>query len=273
MNRTPGIATVCTVALALASATACARLDQSEIADLFSQGKELFREANDIVADNPEAGRELYRKAAMRFERIAREGHIRNGKLYYNIGNAYFRMQDIGRAILYYRKAQRYTPHDVNLQQNLQAARARRVDRIPEPQQKIVLKTVFFWHYDLSAPARSIVFIAAFIAFWAGAAVRLWWRPPGLGWALAVLAFVATLFLASLVIETIEWQRQRPGVILARQVVARKGDGESFEKSFTEPLHAGTEFVLLEDRGDWLNVRLQDGRTCWIPAPSAELVR
>ena len=48
---------------------------------------------------DPEQAKALYLKAALRFERIAQEGNIQNGKLYYNMGNTYFRMGDIGRAI------------------------------------------------------------------------------------------------------------------------------------------------------------------------------
>ena len=62
-------------------------LSREETADLFSQGKDLFRRANQLAARNPEEAKKLYRDAAMRFERIAREGGVHNGRLYYNIGN------------------------------------------------------------------------------------------------------------------------------------------------------------------------------------------
>ena len=52
----------------------------------------------------------------------------------------------------------------------------------------------------------------------------------------------------------------------------RKGDGEGFAKSFVEPLHAGTEFELVEQRGRWYHVELADGRRCWVPIDSAGIV-
>ena len=54
---------------------------------------------------------------------------------------------------------------------------------------------------------------------------------------------------------------------------ARKGDADTYEAAFTEPLHAGTEFVLVEDRGDWVQAELSDGRRCWLPARAVGLVR
>jgi len=47
----------------------------------------------------------------------------------------------------------------------------------------------------------------------------------------------------------------------------------TYEASFKDPLHAGTEFVLVEQRNDWLHVELPDGRRCWLPAQAAGLVR
>ena len=68
-----------------------ANLDPAEVADLFSQAKLFFRQANEVVEKNPLRAADLYGKSALRYERIIREGGIRNGKLYYNLGNVYFR--------------------------------------------------------------------------------------------------------------------------------------------------------------------------------------
>jgi tetratricopeptide (TPR) repeat protein len=249
-----------------------ATLSEPEVSDLFSQGKELFREANEASGDDADAARELYQKAALRFERIAREGGIENGKLYYNIGNAYFRMKDIGRAILNYRRAELYTPNDSNLRQNLAYALQRRQDVIEIEAQKKALRTLFFWHYDISSRARAILFAATFAGAWVFATLLLFARRPSLKWLAAISAILAAALLASLIIEA-GTSGQRAGVIVAETAVARKGDSASYEPSFQDPLHAGTEFELLEDRGNWLNLALADGRQCWLPRADVELVR
>jgi len=248
-------------------------LGEAEIHDLFSQGKALFREANACAASDPDAARELYRKAALRFERLVREGGIQNGKLEYDIGNAYFRMGDLGRAILHYRRAERTIPNDANLLQNLAYARSRRLDRIEEEERTRVLKTLLFWHYDLAPRTRALVFAAAFALFWVGAGVRLVLRRQPPRWCLGLLAALALLVLGSLLADAYREATVREGVLLAPEVVARKGDGETFQPSFQEPLHAGTEFRLLDTRGDWLQIRLPSGQTCWVPGGTAELVR
>ena len=257
----------------LATAAAAHALDEAGMLDLMQQGNDLFGQANEKAAVDAEAAVDLYAKAVMRYERIVKEGGIENGKLYYNIGNAYFRMKDPGRAILNYRRAQRYIPNDPNLHQNLQYARARRVDSIEERQKTRVLKTLFFWHYDLSTRTRSIVFMTAFVLLWCCALARLFVRWPFAGRLRWILLVVSLLAGGSLTAEMMHYRMVRPGVIVAGEVLARKGDSETYEPSFKEPLHAGTEFVLVEDRGDWYHIELMDGRRCWTPAASVEMVR
>jgi tetratricopeptide (TPR) repeat protein len=247
-------------------------LPEEELQDLFSQGKALFRQANQAVANDPDRAKELYRKAALRFERIIRAGKVQNGKLYYNVGNAYFRIGDLGRAILHYRRAERYRPHDPNLLQNLKYARSRRLDQIDVQQKTRVLRTLLFWHYDLSAGTRSVIFAVGSLLFWVGLAVRVFSRKSIPMWALACLGLIGLLFLASLVFEGFFADRQREGVILVENVSARKGDGDTYQPSFKNPLHAGTEVRILEDRNTWYHIELRDGRRCWVPHSAAELI-
>jgi hypothetical protein len=84
---------------------------------------------------------------------------------------------------------------------------------------------------------------------------------------------VSVLLAGSLLFEYLMLQKSIPGVIITQEVVARKGNSESYKKSFKDPLHAGTEFNLLKHRGNWLQVELPDARTCWLPATDVELVR
>jgi tetratricopeptide (TPR) repeat protein len=261
------------VALLAIPAPATESLTDTEIQDLYSQAKQSFRRGMDVSETDPEQARDLFGRAAMRFERIVREGGIQNGRLFYNIGNAYFRTGDIGRAILNYCRAEQYIPTDEKLQQNLAYARQRRKDAIEPPQTAQVLETLLFWHYDFSARTRSIVFAACFLVFWISAALRLARSSLAPRWLLAFAAAGAVLFFGSLAWETWRAGQVRPGVILAREVVARKGDGLTYQPSFADPLHAGTEFVLVQNRGNWLEIKLANQRRCWVPADAVGLVR
>ena len=247
-------------------------LSREQITDLFSQAKQYFRQATDLIAMDPEQAKALYLKAALRFERIAQEGNIQNGKLYYNMGNTYFRMGDIGRAILHYRRAQRLIPNDANLQQNLRYARSKRIDQIEEPQQTKVWKTLLFWHYDFSTKTRLILFTFCFTAFCLIASLRLFIKKFGISALITLSTLSSVIFLGSLAMEALSQSEITGGVILADEVIARKGNSETYQPSFEAPLHTGTEFEMIEKREDWFHVSLSDGRKCWLPQHSVGLI-
>lgn len=259
--------------LTMPDASAASSLDPKETADLFRRGNELFHQANDIEPQDPDKARDLYQQSVMHLERLAEQGSIHNGKLYYNIANTYFKMHDLGRAILNYRRAETLMPNDPNLRQNLAFARSKCLDKIPEKQEKKVLQTLFFWHYDLATRTRTLLLALAFPAFWVLLAIRLFIKKPSLNWACIASGALALVLLASLGLEIWTRSQNTPGVILAPEVTARKGDSETYQPSFNEPLHAGTEFVLREDRGRWYYIELPDGRSCWVPAKSASLIK
>jgi len=240
---------------------------------LYNQGEDFFHQATAVTTSDPKAAKDLYGKALIRFNRLVDEGWVRNGKLLYNIGNINFLLGDIGRAILNYRRAQQYIPDDPNLVKNLAYARNMRKDKLETKEEKKIARTLFFFHYDLDAGTRLVLFGISYAAFWIFAAVRIFSQRPYTKWVLAVSLIFCLMFGVSLYIEHYQAETDPAGVILNPEVIARQGDAESYQPSFEHPLHAGAEFLLLEDRGSWWRVELPDGRSCWIPAESAELVR
>lgn len=252
---------------------ASADLSEMEASALLVEGTGLFQQANEVAASSPDEARELYRKAAMRFERIVRDGGVVNGKIYYNIGNAYFRAGDLGRGILNYRRAEQFIPNDTNLQQNLAFARSRRKDSVGETEEERVFRTLMFWHYDFSFGQRFGIFAVAFVVLWGAATARLFFPRPFLKWIIGIAAIVSFTIGASLLVEARALRSERPGVVVAAEVVARKGDSTTYEASFRDPLHAGTEFLVVEEREKWIHAELPDGRRCWLPSPAVELVR
>src|SRR5262245_43975886 len=73
-----------------------------------------------------------YRESAALLESLLADG-FQNGAVYYNLGNAYFRAGEYGRAIAAYRKAKPYRPRDPYLEANLRQALSLAPGRLPEP--------------------------------------------------------------------------------------------------------------------------------------------
>ena len=132
-------------------------LTESEKKEVYDQWQEFFHQATEISASNPQTAKALYAKALLRFNSLVDQGGVRNGKLFYNIGNINFLLDDIGRALLNYRRAEQYIPNDPNLVKNMAYARNMRQDNLEIKNQKKILQTLFFFHYDLGTKTRLIL--------------------------------------------------------------------------------------------------------------------
>ena len=260
-----------------------------------------FAAGNELAGAGREAEAEQeFRAALLRYEGAAEALGRSNGFLLYNIGNTYLRLGDVGRAILHYREAQQFIPADPNLRQSLSHARSLRRDRVGTDAAGSVLSLVFFWHHTWPLQLRMGLFLAAANLLWLLALLRALgivlgtvaalptslarlgeWL-AGTGTRRHVRRLVATALVAAAGViavaaggsAAVELLVPVPetAIILAPEITARRGDSDAYEPSFTTPLHAGTELLVLEERNDWLHVALADGRRAWLPAHAVAVV-
>jgi tetratricopeptide (TPR) repeat protein len=239
---------------------------------LLNEANTAFQQAN-AATQSPERATQLYEKAILLYEKIVRAGDVHNAKLYYNLGNAYFLTDDLGRAILNYRRALELDSGDVNVRSNLAYARSQRTDQVGVPTEKRVLQTLFFWHYDFSLRTRLLLSCIFFAGLCIGATVLVWrGRGPASTTVIVLCGVLWLAFLASVAVEHYSRSSRIGGVVTASEIVARQGDGPNYAPSFKEPLHAGTEFELLGQRPGWFHIELADGTDAWIPDDTAELI-
>ena len=214
----------------------------------------------------------MYAEAAQQYELLVEEEGIRNGHLFYTLGNSWFMAGDLGRAILNYRRAEHFLPDDADLKHNLEAAREARTDLIPEERPHPLAAQLLSWHIHTKTSQRWWWFAGCWSLFWAA---LLWLSKTNRKGARIVAGATGALcaaLLASLAADAVVRSRSEQGVIIAKEVMARKGDSIRYAPAFREPLHSGTEFVTMERRDGWRQIRLADGRTCWIPASTAAMV-
>ena len=85
---------------------------------VLAEAQQSYEDGVALLRTDPISARERFRAAAHRFQRLLDED-IENGRLYYNLANAQLQSNDLGLAILNYRRAQRLIPADQRLESNL----------------------------------------------------------------------------------------------------------------------------------------------------------
>jgi hypothetical protein len=277
-RRRPFLATALVVFAALTWTSPLLAQDEAPLSleaktSLFEEGKLKFRQGLEALSrGEKERGRVSMEEAAALFTSLLERGGIENGYLRYNIGNCHFWLDDIGRAIASYRRAESTIPTDPDLRQNLHAARQKCVDRITKSTESKLLETLFFWHYSFPVRWKIPLLLALHVATFSLLITRLFVRRASLRFFSVVAGSLAVILLVSVAIDLRTRKTRVEGVILDETVVARKGDGKSYEPAFETPLHAGTEWELVEKRGGWLEIRLADGRQCWVEREAVELL-
>jgi tetratricopeptide (TPR) repeat protein len=257
-SRGWSIATAACLLIGCLAGAGCGRQASLEIALDFQRAQEAFDNARS--ADD-------YLKAANLYGSI-RERGIVSAAVLYNQGNALMRAGRRGRAIAAYREALRYRPRDPNLAANLRFA----LDSDQIHTRGSLLEYVFFWQNWLGYGEKFVLAAVAVLLTFAVAVAGLW-LPPRRFWFWSTVGglTVTSILIASAAYDWYRFDHLEHGVVVVPEIVARKGNGESYEPAFADPLAEGTQFIVADRRGDWLLIQLDDTPPAWIPESSAVL--
>lgn len=222
------------------------------------------------AADLYERG--LYVESAQTYQQIVDNG-FQNAALYYNLGNAYFKQEDLGRAIINYLRAFRLDPNDADIINNLELARARIHDdnRKVEATSEILKKPVF--HFMKIGLIVTVAPIALAIVCLLASVIVLRSRLRTNRFLQIGIAISGTLALVTSLISLSQLlpSERTDLVIVAKSVDVVSGPGPQYLKEFN--LHGGLEVELLERRGTWARISLADQTLQgWVPISTIESV-
>jgi len=209
-----------------------------------------------------EAGNEHYAQAdfqaAIGAYRAALGTGYASGALYYNIGNAYFRTDNLGPAILYYEKARRFLPDHAKLLHNLDVARSE-ANAPPPPVSR-------GW-FSLLAPVDPWVSLLLGLLVYGSSVGGLLYRywhdatPPVRRLDAALMA--AGLVLIGLALVTSYAQSlDRRAVVITETAPLRASPMDQATRDTT--LSAGAVLRVHRRQPNWLEVELSSGRTGWM---------
>jgi tetratricopeptide (TPR) repeat protein len=215
---------------------------------------------------NQEYAEGKFREAISDYEAIAQAGDL-TAALFYDLGNAYFRTQDFGRAILNYERAQALEPNHPEAQANLRIARdeARALELVPGWPER------FGQFVSLNQQT-----MAATILFWTGSFLLVTFiflqRRRKSVLALSLCSLVAATLLIFAIIATENGSTGRSLAIVTNgETQARLATADTAATVLVLP--AGSEVKVEQQRGDWAYAVLPNNLRGWIPAKNIELVR
>jgi tetratricopeptide (TPR) repeat protein len=240
--------------------TALNAIAQESAADKFRKGVTSYTAGN--YQDAVQAWTDLYNTG------------YRSARLDYNIGNAYFKLNQIPEAILFYERAYLLNPADEDINYNLQIARTLIVDRFHEIPELFFVKWYNFVSLILSTNTWARISIFSFVICLLLLSLYIYtskYRLKVLGFWFAVLFFVlagASLAFAlrnkSLVYDS------NKAIITSPQVSGKSSPDDSGTDLFI--LHEGTKVSIDDKVGDWLEITLSDGNKGWVMSNSLSVI-
>ncbi|UTW62124.1 tetratricopeptide repeat protein [bacterium SCSIO 12741] len=225
----------------------------------------LFQMANEAYEQGE------YDTAVSLYSQVVNAGYS-SARLYYNLGNAFFKSEQLAPAILYYEKAAKLAPADGDIRFNLEMANSQIYDKIESVPTPFLEQSWSFFRNLLSARGWGVLTLICFTGFLALLAFYL--ITPGVSLKrISFFGFMVLLFLA--IIGFVAGQS-------ARNYILSKDQAIVFSPSLNvkaEPknssadlfvIHEGTKVSVLEQNISWSRVALPNGNEGWVPTDEIE---
>jgi len=214
-----------------------------------------------------------YQEAVDTWIEIYNTGY-RSASLDYNIANAYFKLQNIPGAILFYERAYLLDPTNEDINYNMQIARTLIVDRFQE------IPELFFvrWYNLISLllscnqwaffSITAFIFCLAFLSLYIYSSKYLY---KVAGFWLAVFFLLVTISSLAFSLRNRDLvYNSHKGIIFSPAVSGKSSPDSSGNDLFV--LHEGTKVAVEDEVGEWYEIRLSDGNKGWVPANSLNII-
>jgi len=220
--------------------------------------EEIFDRGNQAYTENK------FEEAVEAYGMLLQYG-IEDPRVEYNLGNALFRLGQLGPAILHFERARRLDPTDADIRANLEYARSRRFDIVEAP----ALPGPVRWLHDLQdrlGPDRQawgvvvLVWCLVGLLGWTVSAPGRW--RAGHGWTLAGMLLMLAILLFSWSATYQRLEGRELAVVLVESAEVLAGPGENNPALFT--VHEGLTVEVRDVRNDWVQVSLPNKLNGWL---------
>lgn len=245
--------------LSLLLAVLCFGISHGQTDQLFEQGNQKY-------------AAQQYQEAINAWSQILdKDQH--DASLYFNLGNAHYKLNNVGPSVYYYEKALQLDPLDTDIQNNLSFAENARVDAIEPLPQTIFSK----WYANVAglftfngwawiAVTCSLVFVVLFLLYYFSVSERR----KRIYFVTSTLSIVVLICTVAIAFQTYsDYENDKPAIIFSESTDVKTAPNMGSESAFV--LHEGTKVQILTSENDWVQVQVADGKNGWMP--TADLKR
>ena len=225
-----------------------------------SQSPELlFERGNQLYNDGE------FELAIMEFNKIL-ENNLHSSELYFNMGNSYYKLNDIANSNFYFEKSLLLSPNDIGILKNLSFAKNMILDDIEELPKTQFQNNINYLVSLFSIRVWSFILISLMLSFFISSILYLFSNNPIYKRAYFSLSFFLIIisFLTSNLIwkESKKINEQKNGIIFSKELSVFSEPNLRDEEIFT--LHEGTKVELMDKLKGWNKIRLRNGSEGWV---------
>ena len=232
---------------------------------LFSWGDapadNLFKQANQQYA------KAQYQQAAKTYQQILNAGY-QSAAVYFNTGNAYYKLDDMASAILYYEKARKLAPNDPDIHINIQLANLKTTDKIEQQPEFFVSS---WWHnFILLLPAGTLSLASGLLVLTGFLLLIVYLFSTSIilkktSFYTGVLAIVIGLLCVFMANKQINYfNNHHQAIVFSSSVVVKSSPDLNAKPLFV--MHEGTKVNVNQKNGKWIEVELSNGNSGWVTA-------
>ena len=222
-----------------------------------------------VVTANNAYNQGLYDSALVTYNKVVNEG-VESGELYYNMGNAYYKNNDIASAILYFEKASMLSPNDEDILYNLNIANSMIVDKIEK------VPVLFYHHWwnsiynIMDGDAWAIFALVSFSFLIVSIGLFILTKKRGnrkLSFYIGMLFLIITIASSALASQKYYLNiEHKEAIVFTSSITVKSSPTLNSVDLFV--IHDGTKVKIIDRIDSWVEIKIQNGSTGWLPKKS-----
>lgn len=218
--------------------------------------------------------KEAFAEAVVMYEDIIANKGV-SADIYYNLGNCYYKLDDVARAILNYERALLLDQGDEDIRANLALARGKTIDKVTSASEMFF---VTWWKglaNSFSVDEWAVIGISSFVLMLIGMLVYMF-IPSLIARKIGVYGAMTLLFVT--IVANVAAMHQRysithrdMAIVISPVVSVKSSPSETSTDLFL--MHSGSKVTITDKTmKDWVEVKLEEGKIGWIPLESIEII-